>query len=40
MNEIDMDKVRDIHDLNARLWAWLEELYHKTPHSGVGFHNR
>ena len=35
MNEIDMDKVRDIHDLNARLWAWLEELYHKTPHSGL-----
>ena len=30
-----MDKVRDIHDLNARLWAWLEELYHKEPHSGL-----
>lgn len=35
MNELDMDKVRDIHDLNARLWAWLEELYHKTPHSSL-----
>jgi hypothetical protein len=30
-----MDKVRDIHDLNARLWAWLEELYHKVPHSAL-----
>jgi hypothetical protein len=35
LNELDMDKVRDIHDLNARLWAWLEELYHKEPHSGL-----
>lgn len=35
LNELDMDRVRDIHDLNARLWAWLEELYHKEPHSGL-----
>lgn len=35
LNELDMDKVRDIHDLNARLWAWLEELYHKVPHSAL-----
>ena len=30
-----MDKVRDIHDLNARLWAWLDECYHKEPHSAL-----
>jgi putative transposase len=35
LNELDMDRVRDIHDLNARLWAWQEELYHKEPHSGL-----
>ena len=35
LNELDMDRVRDIHDLNARLWAWLEELYHKEPHHGL-----
>lgn len=35
LNELDMDKVRDIFDLNARLWAWLEELYHKEPHCGL-----
>ena len=35
LNELDMDKVRDIHDLNARLWAWMEELYHKVPHSAL-----
>jgi len=35
LNELDMGKVRDIHDLNARLWAWVEEIYHKTPHGGL-----
>jgi len=35
LNELDMDRVRDIFDLNARLWAWLEECYHKVPHSGL-----
>lgn len=35
LNELDMDRVRDIHDLNARLWAWLEELYHKVSHSAL-----
>ncbi len=36
LNELDMDKVRDIFDLNARLWAWLEECYHRVSHSGLG----
>jgi len=35
LGELDMDKVRDIHDLNARLWAWLDECYHKEPHSAL-----
>ena len=35
LNELDMEKVRDIHDLNARLWAWLEECYHKIAHSAL-----
>lgn len=35
LGELDMDKVRDIHDLNARLWAWLDEYYHKEPHSSL-----
>ncbi len=35
LGEIDMDKVRDIHDLNARLWAWMDECYHKEPHSAL-----
>lgn len=36
LNELDLDKVRDIFDLNARLWAWLEECYHQAPHTGLG----
>jgi len=35
LGEIDMDKVRNIHDLNARLWAWLDECYHKEPHRAL-----
>jgi hypothetical protein len=35
LGELDMDKVRDIHDLNARLWAWLDECYHKETHSAL-----
>lgn len=35
LSELDMEKVRDIHDLNARLWAWMEEFYHKVPHSAL-----
>ena len=35
LGELDMDKVRDIHGLNARLWAWLDECYHKEPHSAL-----
>lgn len=35
LNELDMDRVRDLFDLNARLWAWLEECYHKVPHAGL-----
>jgi putative transposase len=24
-----------LDDLNARLWAWIAEIYHKTPHAGL-----
>lgn len=24
-----------LHDLNVRLWAWLDERYHKTPHGAL-----
>lgn len=24
-----------LHDLNVRLWAWVDERYHKAPHGGL-----
>jgi putative transposase len=28
--ELDATHIRDLADLNARLWAWLEQVYHRT----------
>ena len=36
LSELDTAQVLDLSDLNARLWAWIERLYHQTPHSGLG----
>ena len=35
LSEIDFSKVSGIGDLNARLWAWIEEAYHKRVHGGL-----
>jgi transposase InsO family protein len=35
LSELDTSRLRDLGDLNARLWAWLETVYHTTPHSGL-----
>lgn len=35
LSELDLAVVRDLGDLNARLWAWLDESYHQTPHQGL-----
>ena len=35
LSEIDPTQIRDLEDLNARLWAWLEQVYHRTPHAGL-----
>ncbi|MCP4289316.1 MAG: transposase family protein, partial [Gammaproteobacteria bacterium] len=35
LSELDTSRLRDLNDLNARLWAWLETVYHCTPHSGL-----
>ena len=35
LSELDTSRLRDLADLNARLWAWLETVYHCTPHSGL-----
>jgi putative transposase len=36
LSELDVSKIAHLSDLNARLWGWLEEVYHKTPHGGLG----
>ena len=35
LTELDSSKVLDLSDLNARLWAWVERIYHLAPHSGL-----
>lgn len=35
LNEIDLNKISGLDDLNARLWAWLEQVYHCRPHDGL-----
>jgi len=35
LSELDTAQVLDLSDLNARLWAWIERIYHQTPHSGL-----
>ena len=36
LSELDHSRLSDLSDLNARLWAWLETVYHTTPHGGHG----
>lgn len=36
LSELDERRIHDLSDLNARLWAWLEQVYHRTEHSGLG----
>jgi transposase InsO family protein len=35
LNELDLDRVANIDELNARLWAWIESIYHTRPHAGL-----
>jgi putative transposase len=36
LNELDASRLNDLDDLNARLWAWIEQVYHRRPHGGLG----
>ncbi len=36
LSELDHARLGDLSDLNARLWAWIENIYHRTPHRGRG----
>lgn len=35
LTEINLQALTSLADLNARLWAWLEMVYHQTAHSGL-----
>jgi len=35
LSELDPRRINHLDDLNARLWAWLEQVYHRTPHAGL-----
>lgn len=35
LDELDLNKIKNIDDLNARLWAWIETVYHTRPHAGL-----
>lgn len=35
LSEVDDTRIEDLTDLNARLWAWIEQVYHRTPHGGL-----
>ncbi len=35
LSELDERRITHLDELNARLWAWLEQLYHRTPHAGL-----
>lgn len=36
LGELDERRIASLDDLNARLWAWLEQVYHRTEHAGLG----
>ena len=36
LSELDARRITDLADLNARLWAWLEQVYHQSGHAGLG----
>ena len=36
LGELDERRIANLDDLNARLWAWLEQVYHRTEHAGLG----
>ena len=35
LGELDERLITGLDDLNARLWAWVEVVYHRAPHAGL-----
>ena len=35
LSELDTSRLRDLSDLNARLWAWVEQIYNRRAHRAL-----
>jgi transposase InsO family protein len=35
LDEINIKAIQSLEDFNARLWAWVEHVYHQRPHLGL-----
>lgn len=35
LSELDLTKMSGLDDINARLWAWIERIYHTRNHGGL-----
>jgi transposase InsO family protein len=35
LSELDSTRIGDLADLNSRLWAWIETIYHRRTHSSL-----
>jgi putative transposase len=35
LTELDLQAIHSLDELNARLWVWIEQKYHRTPHSSL-----
>jgi hypothetical protein len=35
LDEININAIQDLADLNARLWVWIENVYHQRVHGGL-----
>jgi len=35
LSKVEERPIQSLDDLNARLWAWLEQVYHRSPHEGL-----
>jgi putative transposase len=35
LSQLDMNEIKSLEDLNLRFWEWLDEDYHKKPHSSL-----
>ena len=35
LTEVNLNTIHHLDELNARLWVWVEQVYHQRPHDGL-----